>query len=145
MALQRLREPKAAFPVWIDAICINQEDLDEKNGQVTKMGEIYSMAKTVHVWLELSDWRNVIYLWAYGLLDRLLIIPTRLELLVRVLLSPTIYRSKWCTRVWTLQELAFANKLVFMVGGAKYRSTVSFDLKYIFRNEGTAYGRDMAE
>jgi len=36
---------------WIDAICINQEDLDEKSREVPKMTQIYSKAFTVLVWL----------------------------------------------------------------------------------------------
>lgn len=35
---------------WIDAICINQDDIDEKNKQVPRMGDIYSMASRVWVW-----------------------------------------------------------------------------------------------
>jgi hypothetical protein len=37
--------------IWIDAICIAQDDLDEKNHQVQMMSTIYSQAKKVHVWL----------------------------------------------------------------------------------------------
>jgi hypothetical protein len=40
-----------SIPIWIDAITINQEDLDEKNKQVALMGDIYSQASEVIVWL----------------------------------------------------------------------------------------------
>ncbi|OTA34077.1 hypothetical protein BTJ68_05932 [Hortaea werneckii EXF-2000] len=33
--------------VWIDAICINQSDLQEKGRQVSRMGEIYQQADRV--------------------------------------------------------------------------------------------------
>ncbi|KAF2865420.1 heterokaryon incompatibility protein-domain-containing protein, partial [Massariosphaeria phaeospora] len=36
---------------WIDAICINQADTDEKNTQVPRMDAIYSSASHVWVWL----------------------------------------------------------------------------------------------
>ncbi|PVH82258.1 HET-domain-containing protein, partial [Cadophora sp. DSE1049] len=36
---------------WIDAICINQNDVDEKNHQIRLMGEIYSLAKKLLIWL----------------------------------------------------------------------------------------------
>ncbi|KAJ4289848.1 hypothetical protein N0V90_011180 [Kalmusia sp. IMI 367209] len=36
---------------WIDAICINQGDIAEKNEQVPRMGDIYSMATRVWIWL----------------------------------------------------------------------------------------------
>ena len=37
--------------IWIDALCINQEDGDERNAQVNLMGLIYRSAETVVVWL----------------------------------------------------------------------------------------------
>ena len=36
---------------WIDALCINQFDIQERNHQVKMMGEIYSTAEQVVVWL----------------------------------------------------------------------------------------------
>lgn len=38
-------------PMWIDAVCINQSDLDEKSQQVRQMGQIYSQAARVIMWL----------------------------------------------------------------------------------------------
>jgi hypothetical protein len=37
--------------IWIDAICINQEDNDEKGQQVQSMAKIYAKASRVIVWL----------------------------------------------------------------------------------------------
>jgi hypothetical protein len=39
------------FKLWVDAICINQDDLDERGRQVRRMREIYSTAWTVVAWL----------------------------------------------------------------------------------------------
>jgi hypothetical protein len=50
-ALQRLRTMLGGFTIWIDAICINQENPREKSHQVAMMGRIYSAAKTVYIWL----------------------------------------------------------------------------------------------
>jgi hypothetical protein len=41
--------------LWIDALCINQADLNERNHQVTQMGKIYRNASRVVVWLGESD------------------------------------------------------------------------------------------
>jgi len=38
-------------PIWIDALCINQADVSEKNVQVPLMSRIYSMAECVIIWL----------------------------------------------------------------------------------------------
>ncbi|KAI0850529.1 heterokaryon incompatibility protein-domain-containing protein [Daldinia vernicosa] len=50
-ALQFIRKPDAERIVWIDAICINQEDIPEREYQVALMGQIYSGAKQVLCWL----------------------------------------------------------------------------------------------
>ena len=37
--------------LWVDALCINQDDETEKSRQVAKMAEIYSKARDVLIWL----------------------------------------------------------------------------------------------
>ncbi|GAW18865.1 hypothetical protein ANO14919_083470 [Xylariales sp. No.14919] len=49
--LQALRNTNTARTVWVDAICINQADEQEKGHQVRLMREIYSKAKTTTIWL----------------------------------------------------------------------------------------------
>ena len=53
VALKRLgRQPEADRPhLWVDAICINQEDLVERAHQVLLMREIYHVASRVVIWL----------------------------------------------------------------------------------------------
>ena len=50
-ALQQIRSDKSSVDLWIDAICINQEDKKEKTAQVLRMHEIYSNANNVCIWL----------------------------------------------------------------------------------------------
>ncbi|KAH7400204.1 heterokaryon incompatibility protein-domain-containing protein [Cadophora sp. MPI-SDFR-AT-0126] len=50
-ALAQLRHTSEDSIVWIDAICIDQTSTDEKNHQVPLMGDIYSSASTVVIWL----------------------------------------------------------------------------------------------
>lgn len=37
--------------LWVDAVCINQDDIPERNHQVSLMGELYSSATGVFSWL----------------------------------------------------------------------------------------------
>ncbi|KAH7385797.1 heterokaryon incompatibility protein-domain-containing protein, partial [Pyrenochaeta sp. MPI-SDFR-AT-0127] len=50
-ALQSLRHRTEPRILWVDAICIDQSNVDEKNVQVAMMGDIYRAAKTVCVFL----------------------------------------------------------------------------------------------
>jgi hypothetical protein len=49
-ALRRIRHKYAHQPIWIDAICIDQQNDKEKNQQVGMMPLIYSAALKVLVW-----------------------------------------------------------------------------------------------
>jgi len=50
-ALYHIRDEREDLVIWIDAICINQDDINERSTQVQKMGSIYSGASTVICWL----------------------------------------------------------------------------------------------
>ena len=50
-ALRHLRKRNSQRSLWIDAICINQKDISEKNKQVPKMRQIYKHASEVLVWI----------------------------------------------------------------------------------------------
>ncbi|KAF5723849.1 heterokaryon incompatibility 6 OR allele [Fusarium mundagurra] len=51
IALRELRKRNASRVIWADAICINQEDVKERGHQVALMGQIFSGAWQVVVWL----------------------------------------------------------------------------------------------
>ena len=48
-ALKHLRQTDTARTLWIDALCINQEDMEERNVQVKRMASIYKLASRVVV------------------------------------------------------------------------------------------------
>jgi hypothetical protein len=50
-ALRHLRHESIGRTMWIDAICINQNDIPEREQLVRKMGSIYKDASRVAVWL----------------------------------------------------------------------------------------------
>jgi hypothetical protein len=50
-ALRHLRAKLGAFIIWIDALCINQLDDNEKASQIPLMGTIYQNAATTYFWL----------------------------------------------------------------------------------------------
>lgn len=46
---------RQGFKLWVDAICINQADNDERGQQVTRMRDIYQSAWQVAIWLGPAD------------------------------------------------------------------------------------------
>ncbi|KXJ85436.1 heterokaryon incompatibility, partial [Microdochium bolleyi] len=68
-ALWHIRKKFGPTYIWIDAICINQGDLAERSHQVQWMGDIYSSAQRVYVFLGVGDLgtdRAMQYLRAVG-------------------------------------------------------------------------------
>jgi hypothetical protein len=60
-ALTHLQFEDVASGLWIDSICINQSDNDEKAKQVAEMGSIFSQAENVLIWFGTATERgNVI-------------------------------------------------------------------------------------
>jgi hypothetical protein len=51
MALQQLRDTRESTILWIDAICINQKDNEEKAVQIRLMSQIYQSATSVIAYL----------------------------------------------------------------------------------------------
>jgi len=49
--LREIPEVQGGARIWADALCINQGDMDEKNHEVKRMGDIYKMADRVISWL----------------------------------------------------------------------------------------------
>lgn len=50
-ALTRLRHRYIERIIWVDAVCINQANITEKEQQILLMGKIYGQANRVVVWL----------------------------------------------------------------------------------------------
>jgi hypothetical protein len=50
-ALKCLRDHHSVRIIWVDSICINQEDKIEKMDQLQFMKDIYGKASKVHIWL----------------------------------------------------------------------------------------------
>jgi hypothetical protein len=54
LALLHLRQRNVTM-LWVDALCINQDDLAERGRQVAQMKDVYCRAAMVHIWLGESD------------------------------------------------------------------------------------------
>ena len=127
-ALRQLKHASRDRTFWIDAVCINQGDEEEKSVQVAMMRDIYRKADGVVIWLgEVADgtpgaWKLLHHLaWIVGKAapedwEK----PASVEDL-RSLGLPTgagsewealeaIFWRQWFTRVWIIQEISLARK-----------------------------------
>ncbi|ETS86903.1 hypothetical protein PFICI_00731 [Pestalotiopsis fici W106-1] len=108
-ALRYIRLPDAPRTLWIDAVCINQSDVQERNAQVRQMGRIYSQASHVLIWLgdpdpQIEDTFSA--LSVPGALDQRQyedFPPEIADGLRKMLARP------WWHRVWVLQEHVLAD------------------------------------
>jgi hypothetical protein len=50
-AMKQFRYNDIERIIWVDAVCINQSDIQERSDQVSKMGKIYSRCASVEIWL----------------------------------------------------------------------------------------------
>jgi hypothetical protein len=121
---------------WIDAICINQSDSEERAAQVRLMGKIYSLAEKVLVWLGPESNDSLDFIWLHNeflpelrkhLGDEFLEHPLAKNLTVSYLLEreledPTVrarsyatfYERAWFYRAWIIQEVVLAKAVVFL-------------------------------
>jgi hypothetical protein len=104
-ALLALKQPTSSRVLWVDALCINQPDLNERTAQVHQMGHIYHCAHQVLVWLgEEADGSREALKAIQALSSQHEMSPLEWNSLVdRTVLSHpvrTLLRRRYWTRAW---------------------------------------------
>ena len=136
VALQHLRYEHEPRVLWIDAICINQQDVHERSAQVERMGDIYRSARQTTVWLGPEeddsclaietldhlaskftvDWSTLTIVaigenWGDVDQDKTFLVDTKqLSSIERLLERP------WFERLWVWQEVRLARSAVVVCG-----------------------------
>ncbi|KAL6875837.1 HET domain-containing protein [Trichoderma longibrachiatum] len=114
-ALLRLRNRMIERVIWIDAVCIDQSNVDERGEQIQHMAEIYSKASRVILWLgEAADesdqaLKRIRMAADEDQQESLATKEDRQAILA-------IVRRPWFRRIWVLQEVAAAQHIVVMCG-----------------------------
>jgi hypothetical protein len=102
-ALRHLRDKTRSRRIWADGICINQDDIVEKNTQVAIMGEIYAGAHHTVIYL---DEGNLDTAWFLSQLPCSSFWDIHGANSLRTLSAVVYILSRaWFRRVWVLQEL----------------------------------------
>lgn len=111
-AMHCLRHETETRTMWIDAICINQNHIQERNQQVSLMGDIYRGAKQVLIWLgEEADDSHMVFEQMHITGDG----PSSfkgqtLEAFGKICCRPWFYRT------WVLQEIALSKTATVVCG-----------------------------
>ncbi len=121
MALKRLKSVDAGMIIWIDAICINQESIQERNSQVPMMTQIYKQADQVLAWLGPSYEDSTL---AFQVVQDLGQPDVAEDWAVQQLKSRTaqlqalsrLFQREYWMRMWVLQELTVAKSIMLYCG-----------------------------
>ena len=150
-ALQHLHLEYEDRILWVDALCINQNDLREKGHQVQQMGDIYKEASKVLVWLGVGtkgtdylmdtlrqlhkeslhhacrDWTNIDPRWKELWCSVLTGCCQTVDRFQFIDLFQYLCAAPWFNRVWVIQEIANA-RVADIVCGTKSVSARIFAL-----------------
>ncbi|KAG4437810.1 hypothetical protein IFR05_006697 [Cadophora sp. M221] len=141
IALRHLRPSKDVRTLWIDAISINQDNIEERSEEVAKMGSLYSNASRVIVWLggssqdsllalqTLRDIREDIEFYERDGNRSFLTRGKAKELersssgwradVLNWIAIRNLLNRPWFGRLWIFQEIGHAVKAVVVVGKAE--------------------------
>ena len=130
LALKWLRYTDRPCRIWVDYICINQANTEERNAQVQLMGQIYERARRVVCFLGESDDTSSEVIDDLGMIANT---KTHLaELFSNFNLDAVDRKGRdiqrflqrpWFHRLWTVQEFALAKSTVLVCGPR----TISWD------------------
>ncbi|KAI3316646.1 HET-domain-containing protein [Xylariaceae sp. AK1471] len=139
-ALKRLRLNDALRTLWVDAICIDQTNIKEKNAQILLMRRIYQHGLRTIVWLGGHDHQTR---QAFRAIEELAALYPRgpedlvfcdrvqettqphgpLGSLARFIQRArsqrarlSVLRRQWFSRVWVIQEIAVSNDILVVCG-----------------------------
>ncbi|KAI9696674.1 MAG: hypothetical protein M1820_008048 [Bogoriella megaspora] len=122
-ALRALRHHEHDRRLWIDAVCIDEDNVTERNRQVEMMADIYGNADCVRIWLgnptESSRIairfikKEVLQLQHFDELCESEKATEKWKSLLELMQRP------WFSRRWVVQEVALARKAIIHCGSAK--------------------------
>lgn len=149
--------PGATLYLWIDAVCINQEDPNERASQVAIMGDIYRQAQQVIIFLGTADDTSTRAMDLLQLTRGFIqangdVLPAlRIEDFEKRSLGAGIPPASWAavarllsrpwfTRCWAVQEVALASDAVAVCG----RHAVRWDelcqlCRWVLDNKGLLF------
>ncbi|KAK8859196.1 HET-domain-containing protein [Apiospora arundinis] len=130
-ALRRIRRRFSSRHLWVDAICIDQNNISERGHQVQLMPSIYSEAQSVLIYVGEAAHDSDGVFSVISSSDPLLATPTIANGLK--LRLDSFFERRYFHRIWVLQEVALARHAKLICGAssvswATFRSYVGTQL-----------------
>lgn len=120
LALIYLRHREKSRTLWIDAVCIDQDNAVERNQQVQMMSRIYTRADNVCIWLgEQDDKSEVAFKFIKEEITHLQdfdSISSNKDYSSKWQALMVLMQREWFSRRWVVQELSLANKAEIWCG-----------------------------
>jgi hypothetical protein len=125
------RNTHSSIRIWVDSICINQDDLEEKSAHVAYMHEIYGRARNVIIWLGMPDGGSDLVMDSRKtskLNTALQLVPS--SSIAQSVTAPGVPHADdpiwkavgrlcdrdWFYRTWVIQEIALARNVELLCG-----------------------------
>ena len=125
--------------LWVDALCIDQTDVQERSQQVSLMGQIYTFANDMVIWLgpERQDTAFILAKIRGGEL------PQGADVLPVLKALKRLCRRPWFGRLWIAQELALSADPNVLIGHQflRWECFYNFVSKVHNRAEAVTRGR----
>ena len=123
-ALCSLRQAAQPRLLWIDAVCINQDDISERNAQVRIMDQIYANATQVVAYLGEESAGSHILFHELALADHLYQSTGSFEGRPKPSIETVnelelLLQRPWWFRIWVLQEVHVARQVTAMCGNSQ--------------------------
>ena len=117
--LRFVRPWRTPRTVWVDALCINQKNIQERNHQVPQIGQIYRNCLRVVVFLG-SD-LAASSVGGFAPRRKLTELETETSTLSKTQTDlKSLLERRYFSRIWIVQELVMAPQAVFRIEGRDY-------------------------
>jgi hypothetical protein len=143
-ALANFRHRLTARMLWIDAICVNQMDIPERNAQVAMMRSIYGNSIRTLVWLGMGDEWTTRGIKFIPRLAKVLQVAEDQEATILdplfgdeafsedLLALAALLKRPWFSRIWVIQEVAVARDAMMFLGRTDFDEVeLSVHLEYL--------------